>query len=85
MFILKPCLLGQIVPDGVLDCENSNMMLGWIDGHTVSIVHRWAEGKTDRNAEFAAEFVALNVRLRRRPPASARSPPAAQSPLDRAA
>jgi len=35
--------------------------LGWIDGRTVSIVYRWAEGKIDRYAEFAAEFVALNV------------------------
>jgi putative tryptophan/tyrosine transport system substrate-binding protein len=35
--------------------------LGWIDGRTVTIVTRWAEGKSDRFAEIAAEFVQRNV------------------------
>jgi putative ABC transport system substrate-binding protein len=35
--------------------------LGWIDGRTVNIVYRWAEGKSDRYAEFAADFVQLKV------------------------
>ena len=35
--------------------------LGWIDGRTVTIVTRWAEGKSDRFAEIAAEFVQGNV------------------------
>jgi putative tryptophan/tyrosine transport system substrate-binding protein len=35
--------------------------LGWIDGRTVTIVYRWAEGKADRYAEFASELVHLNV------------------------
>ena len=35
--------------------------LGWIDGRTVTIVYRWAEGKVDRYAELAAEFVQLKV------------------------
>src|SRR5690349_9963066 len=35
--------------------------LGWIDRRTVTIVYRWAEGKADRYAEFASEFVRLNT------------------------
>jgi putative tryptophan/tyrosine transport system substrate-binding protein len=35
--------------------------LGWIDGRTVSIEYRWSEGRTERYAEIAEEFVRLNV------------------------
>jgi ABC-type uncharacterized transport system substrate-binding protein len=35
--------------------------LGWIEGRTVAIEYRWAEGRTERAAEIAAEFVRLNV------------------------
>jgi len=35
--------------------------LGWIEGHTVTIEYRWAEGRSERFAEFAAEFVRLKV------------------------
>jgi putative ABC transport system substrate-binding protein len=35
--------------------------LGWIEDHTVSIKYRWAEGRPERYAEIAAEFVGLNV------------------------
>src|SRR5437763_5725529 len=35
--------------------------LGWVDGHTVVITYRWAEGRSARFAEIAAEFVRLNV------------------------
>jgi hypothetical protein len=35
--------------------------LGWIDGHTVSIVYRWTEGKSGRFGEIATEFVRLKV------------------------
>jgi ABC-type uncharacterized transport system substrate-binding protein len=35
--------------------------LGWIVGSTVAIDVRWAEGKSERFAEIAAEFVRLNV------------------------
>jgi putative ABC transport system substrate-binding protein len=35
--------------------------LGWIDGRTVAIEYRWAEGRADRYAEIAAEFVRLKV------------------------
>jgi putative ABC transport system substrate-binding protein len=35
--------------------------LHWLVGSTVSIEYRWAEGRSDRFAEFAAEFVRLKV------------------------
>jgi len=35
--------------------------LGWIEGRTVTIEYRWAEGRSDRFAEIASEFVRLNV------------------------
>lgn len=35
--------------------------LGWIEGRTVAIEYRWGEGRSDRYAEIAAEFVRLNV------------------------
>jgi ABC-type uncharacterized transport system substrate-binding protein len=30
--------------------------LGWIDGHTIAIQARWAEGRTEQFAEIAVEF-----------------------------
>jgi putative ABC transport system substrate-binding protein len=35
--------------------------LGWIDGRTVGIEYRWAEGRNERFAEVATEFVQLKV------------------------
>jgi putative ABC transport system substrate-binding protein len=35
--------------------------LGWIEGRTVTIEYRWAEGHNERLAEIAAEFVRLKV------------------------
>ncbi len=35
--------------------------LGWIEGRTVAIEYRWAEGSSDRATEIAAEFVRLKV------------------------
>jgi putative tryptophan/tyrosine transport system substrate-binding protein len=35
--------------------------LGWIEGRTVAIEVRWAEGSNDRLADIAAEFVRLKV------------------------
>jgi len=35
--------------------------LGWIEGRTVAIEYRWMEGRPERAAEFAAEFVRLNA------------------------
>jgi putative ABC transport system substrate-binding protein len=35
--------------------------LGWIEGRTVAIEYRWAEGRSGRFGEITAEFVRLNV------------------------
>src|SRR4249920_855431 len=35
--------------------------LGWIEGRTIKIEYRWAEGRNERVAEIAAEFVRLKV------------------------
>jgi putative tryptophan/tyrosine transport system substrate-binding protein len=35
--------------------------LGWIEGRTVAIEYRWAEGRSEHMAEIAAEFVRLKV------------------------
>jgi putative tryptophan/tyrosine transport system substrate-binding protein len=35
--------------------------LGWIEGRNVTIEVRWADGRTERFAEIAAEFVRLKV------------------------
>ena len=37
--------------------------LGWMEGRTVAIEYRWAEGRSERFAEIAAEFVRLKVDL----------------------
>src|SRR5262245_52033350 len=35
--------------------------LGWIEGRTVAIEYRWAEGRHERYSEIASEFVRLKV------------------------
>jgi putative ABC transport system substrate-binding protein len=35
--------------------------LGWVEGRTVAIEYRWADGRGDREDEIAAEFVRLKV------------------------
>ena len=35
--------------------------LGWAEGRTIAIEYRWAEGRSDRLAEIAAEFARLKV------------------------
>ena len=35
--------------------------LGWVEGRTVAIEYRWAEGSSDRLADIAAEFVRRKV------------------------
>jgi len=35
--------------------------LGWVEDRTIAIHYRWAEGRTERLAEIAAEFVRLKV------------------------
>jgi putative ABC transport system substrate-binding protein len=34
---------------------------GWVDGKNLAIEYRWAEGRPERFAEFAADFVRLKV------------------------
>ena len=36
---------------------------GWIEGRTVAIEYRWAEGRAERYAEIVEEFVRLNVNV----------------------
>jgi putative ABC transport system substrate-binding protein len=35
--------------------------LGWIEGRTIAIEHRWSEGRPERIAEIAAEFARRKV------------------------
>jgi ABC-type uncharacterized transport system substrate-binding protein len=35
--------------------------LGWIEGRTITIEYRWADGRSDRLVEIAAEFARLKV------------------------
>ena len=35
--------------------------LGWIEGRSVAIEYRWAEGSDERATEIATEFIRLKV------------------------
>ena len=35
--------------------------LGWIEGRTIALEYRWAEGRTERGAEILAELVRRKV------------------------
>jgi putative ABC transport system substrate-binding protein len=35
--------------------------LGWVEGHTIAIEYRWAEGNSERVSEIAADFLRENV------------------------
>jgi putative ABC transport system substrate-binding protein len=35
--------------------------LGWIEGRTVTVEYRWAEGRSERYTEITAKFVHLKV------------------------
>jgi putative tryptophan/tyrosine transport system substrate-binding protein len=52
-----PATQGQWVPPFVQRLRE----LGWIEGHNLAIEYRWAEGRTERFSEIAAEFVRLKV------------------------
>jgi hypothetical protein len=43
------------------DFPISDRALAWIDGRNLAIEYRWAEGRNERYAENAAEFVRLKV------------------------
>jgi putative tryptophan/tyrosine transport system substrate-binding protein len=40
--------------------------LGWIENRNITIEYRWADGRPERAAEIAAEFVRLKVNVRTR-------------------
>src|SRR5215510_7695738 len=52
-----PSAMGQWVAAFVQRLQD----LGWVEGRTVAIEYRWAEGRSSRAAEIAAEFVRLKV------------------------
>ena len=37
--------------------------LGWVEGRTIAVEYRWAEGRSERFEEVAAEFVRLKVNV----------------------
>jgi putative ABC transport system substrate-binding protein len=45
----------------VVPFERRLAELNWINGRTVAIEYRWAEGRSERFAEISAEFVRLKV------------------------
>src|SRR5262249_3754144 len=53
--------------------------LGWIEGRSIAIEYRWAEGRSERYTEIAAEFVRLKVNVivtpRTPPPPPTQPPP----------
>jgi putative ABC transport system substrate-binding protein len=42
-------------------CDERLHELGWIEGRNIAIEYRWAEERSERYAEIAAEFVRLKV------------------------
>jgi len=53
---------GPASPPGWVDAFVQRLReLGWIEGRTIAIEYRWAEGRPERYAEIAAEFVRLKV------------------------
>ena len=57
--------LGAATPAGwgpmVASFEERLRELGWIDGRTITLVYRWAEGDSSRYAGIAAELVQMKV------------------------
>jgi putative ABC transport system substrate-binding protein len=51
----------QAVSHWVVAFERRLRELGWSEGRTIAIEYRWAEGRSDRFVEIAAEFVRLKV------------------------
>ena len=66
--LAKPPTIGFLSPNTVaLDGPRISALvqrlreLGWIEGRNIAIEYRWAEGRIEHLAEFAAEFVQLKV------------------------
>ena len=53
----------SVARDRIAAFEQRLSELDWLNGRTVLIEYRWAEGNTQRFAEIAAEFVRLNVNV----------------------
>jgi ABC-type uncharacterized transport system substrate-binding protein len=53
----------QAVSHWVVAFERRLRELGWSEGRTITIEYRWAEGRSDRFDEIAAEFVRLKVNV----------------------
>jgi putative tryptophan/tyrosine transport system substrate-binding protein len=51
----------QAVSHWVVAFERRLRELGWSEGRTITIEYRWAEGRSDRFGEIAAELVRLKV------------------------
>ena len=51
--------------------------LGWVEDRTVAIEYRWAEGRSERFADIATEFVRLKVNVIVKPEQLGASDPAA--------
>jgi ABC-type uncharacterized transport system substrate-binding protein len=58
-------VLGQLTPAAMNKWHSAFLQrlreLGWVEGRTVAIEYRWADGRNDRFAEVAAELVRLKV------------------------
>jgi hypothetical protein len=65
---------GKVARIGFLDRSTSSALqvspflqelskLGWVEGKNITVEYRFAEGKTDRLPELAAELVRLRVDL----------------------
>src|SRR6516225_8604038 len=63
----KPPTIGVLGPDASVwrpwtDAFVERLReLGWTEGRTIAIAYRWAQGRPERYAEIAAEFVQLKV------------------------
>jgi putative ABC transport system substrate-binding protein len=57
--------LGQLTPSAMSKWTAAFVQrlreLGWVEGRTVAIEYRWAEGRSERFAEVAAELVRIKV------------------------
>jgi putative ABC transport system substrate-binding protein len=51
----------SVASQWVTSFEKRLRELGWIEGRTVAIEYRWAEARTERYSEIAAELVGLKV------------------------
>jgi putative tryptophan/tyrosine transport system substrate-binding protein len=68
----KPSIVGYLSPDSASTQSQWTAAfvrrlheLGWIEGRTVEIEYRWAEGHAERLSAFADELVRLKGQCRR--------------------